>query len=130
MCLSMSVPKDPEHSPRRRAPGGGRKPGYSEPVTVVSISMDPSTLRQIDREALRAGRSRSAFVRWALRRICAELLQKREDVRLPPLKDPTHGGRFDPALSDGPDWTCSACECKTVAGWLVCPACGAPRGPI
>ena len=124
----MNVATDPDE-PRRRRPGGGRKPGYAEPVTVVSISMDPGTLRQIDREALRAGRSRSAFVRWSLRRTCAELLQKREDKRLSPPEDfdRTHGGRFNPAQSDGPEWTCQGCNMDRInAGWLSCPGCGAP----
>ena len=76
----MSRSTDPD-IPRQRKPGAGRKPGFSEPVTIVSVSMDPSTLRQIDREALTAGRSRSAFVRWALRKTCAHLLQKREDAQ-------------------------------------------------
>ena len=141
----MSKSKDTD-LPRRRKPGGGRKPGYSEPVTVVSISMDPSTLRQIDREALRAGRSRSAFVRWALRRTCARLFQKREDERFAPeplaspeFFDRTHGGRFDPDR-EGEPWTCEPCAAATcpadphgppgklLAGWLVCPGCGFARG--
>ena len=68
----MSSFTDPD-PPRQRKPGAGRKPGLSEPVTIVSVSMDPSTLRQIDREAVTCGRTRSAFVRWALRKTLRQL---------------------------------------------------------
>jgi len=129
---SMYRSTDPD-TPRQRKPGAGRKPGSSEPVTIVSISMDPSTLRQIDREATRAGRTRSAFVRYLVRRGVLEIIEKRERAtpNLPPLEDPTHGGRFDPALADGREWLCPTPPCggapSLSGGWLYCPRCGVER---
>jgi len=142
----MNATTDPD-APRQRKPGGGRKPGYHEPVTIVSISMHPEQLRAIDREALQSNRSRSAFVRWILRARCLELEQGRDDRRIEretydergELRDPTHGGRFDPALKHGERWSCPTCaeatkddpagpSCQTVvAGWIVCPGCKTPR---
>lgn len=152
----MNVPPDP---PRRR-PGGGRKPGLYEPVTIVSLSMPPELLRLIDTAAAQARRSRSSFCRWVLRARCSELQQERDDrpsdynrsyvlpehmsaeaeadayvASLPPLEDPTHGGRFDPSLIGVGTWTCATCSAedptlnaKVVSGWLNCPGCKTPRG--
>jgi len=120
--------------PPRRKPGGGRKSGLYEPVTVVSISMHPEQLRAIDREALQSNRSRSAFVRWILRDACHALQSRREDA-VPP--DPTHGGKFNPDLIGGEPWGCptpgcvahdpAGLHCSIVSGWLECHQCGAPR---
>jgi len=138
----MNATRDPD--PPRRRPGGGRKPGYSEPVTVVSISMHPEQLRAIDREAFQSNRSRSAFVRWILRDACHKLQADREDR---PgsynedyiLDDATHGGRFSPELIGGEPWACAACaeshadpesgppNSENVSGWIVCPGCKTPR---
>ena len=143
----MNATTDSPDPPRRR-PGGGRKPGYSEPVTVVSISMHPEQLRAIDREALQSNRSRSAFVRWILRDACHKLQASREDRRLYAEAekelaewdaDPTHGGTFDPALKHGEPWACLVCaeshtdpesgppNAHNVSGWLICPGCKTPR---
>ena len=135
--------------PESRGPRRGRPAHHGEPVTVVSISMDPGTLRDIDEFALRNGRSRSAFVRWVLmsyiRMKRAADAEKDADFDAPKLDDPTHGGRFDPALigADPPGpWACPKSGCMAsginpdepdiihtpiVAGWLVCHQCGTPR---
>jgi len=139
----MNATTDSPQHPRRR-PGGGRKPGLYEPVTVVSISMPPELLRIIDRESFQANRSRSSFCRWVLRARCGELEQQRDDRPAAynesyVVEDPTHGGRFNPALIGGADWACLACEAATadhpdgpantrvVSGWLICPGCKTPR---
>jgi len=143
LSLFMNATTDSTDSPRRR-PGGGRKPGLYEPVTIVSVSMPPELLRIIDREAFQSNRSRSSFCRWVLRARCGELEQQRDDR--PPayresyvLDDPTHGGRFNPELIGGEPWDCHACaeatkddelglsNQKVVSGWLICPGCKTPR---
>ena len=126
----MSLDDDPKPAPVRR----GRPPGTGEPVTVVSVSMDPSTLRQIDKAALKNGRTRSAWVRWVLMsyiRLKREReAEKAAEFEPAPEFDRTHGGRFDPALNSGPAWACRGCKMdRIVAGWLFCPGCGATRGP-
>jgi len=138
-----------EDPPNSRGPRRGRPVGHREPVTVVSISMDPQTLRDIDEESLHSQRSRSAFVRWVL----ASYIQLRRDERATVAAereeaasfDPTHGGRFDPELigADPPGpWACPKPGCRAsgedpehpeiihtpiVAGWLECHQCGTPR---
>jgi len=47
---------------RRRRPGGGRKPAPYSPVMAVSVSMSMDERNRIDRAALAAGRTRSAFI--------------------------------------------------------------------
>jgi len=128
--------------PESRGPGRGRPAGYREPVTVVSISMDPATLRDIDEYALRNGRSRSAFVRWVLMSYI-KLKRDRDAEKAAsfdePEFDPTHGGRFDPSLIGLGTWECVACaeaddavpptlNQRVVTGWLNCPGCKTPRG--
>jgi len=104
----------------------GRPQGYAEPVTIVSISLDPSTLRLIDKAALKSNRTRSAFVRGVLLKHIAE-----EDRRLEPTwssdeVDPTRGGTFNPAWISSPPWQCPSCidqrdGALNSGGTIICP---------
>jgi predicted transcriptional regulator len=107
----------------------------------MTISLAPATLRDIDEWALKANRTRSAFVRDVMRRYIRlrvedeEALAEDEEA----LADPTHGGRFNPDLIGGEPWECVACAEATkddklglsnqhvVSGWIVCPGCKTPR---
>jgi len=138
-------PVAPPGAPRR-----GRPPGWSPPVTIVTISLDPATLRDIDEYAVKSGRTRSAFVRGVMRNyIASRRAESHDDSDLDTWggvvkdaeTDRTHGGRFDPSLIGGADWPCVACEAETVdhpdgpansrvvSGWIVCPGCATPRPP-
>ena len=59
MRFSMSESDVP---PRRRRPGGGRKPAPYNPNIPVSVSMSLEERRRIDRAALATNRTRSAFI--------------------------------------------------------------------
>ena len=122
-------------------------PGAVPPVTVVSVSMDISTLQSIDRAALNAGRTRSAFVRWAIRKVLhdmdADAPRRRQSLRRRMARagigepypatdrmadlfqdaDPTRGGTWNPDTA-GDVIICAACDSKIASGFLYCPICG------
>jgi len=130
--------KDREGIPGNRR---GRPHGYSPPVTIMTVSLDPSTLRLIDESAAKAGRSRSAFVRTILMDHIGARMKadaEAEAIGVDPitgdLLDPTHGGRFRPDWKTTPSWNCPHCAevgrpHAPVGGWLFCPhpECKKPR---
>jgi len=129
---------EPDYQQRKAAQGlpgnrRGRPQGYAEPVTIVSISLDPSTLRLIDKAALKSNRTRSAFVRGVLLMHIAE-----QDSRDPDTgntysatwsteeADPTRGGTFNPAWITSPPWQCPHCieerdGALNAGGTVICP---------
>jgi len=62
---AVMSPLDPDRIIIRRRPGGGRKPAPYSPVMAVSVSMSIDEKRRIDAAALKANRTRSAFIRHA-----------------------------------------------------------------
>jgi len=133
----MSRPAD--HEPPAYGSRRGRPHGHTEPVTIMTISLAPATLRDIDKWALKANRTRSAFVRDVMRRYIRMREEDEEPLAYEPPEDPTHGGRFNPELIGGEPWNCLACAEATkddehglsnqavVSGWVVCPGCKTPR---
>ena len=116
--------------PRRRRPGAGRKPGFSEPVVVISVSMDAETVKMINREATRAGYSRSAFIRKHVRLACVRIIDERvmREMR-------ERGPSFDPAEDShikfgwdesraGSIVPCGSCMTHIASGFVFCPSCG------
>ena len=61
--MTYAERKDREGIPGNRR---GRPQGYAEPVTIMTVSLDPSTLRLVNEAAKNAGRSRSSWVRGVL----------------------------------------------------------------
>ena len=119
-------PNDP-FRPRRRAPGGGRKPALGGHVVNVSISLDPDTLDRVNRAARRAGRTRSAFVRWAVDRVIREIDRSRRERERPydfGDKDPTRGGIWEPALAGQGFYDCPGCDTNLPTAFVFCPQCG------
>jgi len=129
----------------------GRPPGHANPVTIMTVSLDPSTLALISEWALKANRTRSAFVRGVMLQYIgnkqaetkeaiteAKELAEIEAELAAADADPTLGGMFNPEWSITDPWYCSASkDCaslqfddgngpsgrRNVGGWIFCPAC-------
>ena len=110
----------------------GRPPGQSAPVTIMTVSLDPSTLSLINEWALKANRTRSGFVRGVLlqyiggkqaeaeeadAKAAAETVEAIAEAKeLADIRaeleaadaDPTHGGLFNPEWSTTDAWFCTA----------------------
>jgi len=125
--MTYAERKDREGLPGNRR---GRPHGYAEPVTIMTVSLDPSTKRLIDEAAKNAGRSRSSWVRGVLMDFIAAKLKEAAEVDLMPEDegyDPTHGGRFRVAWIESGSWECPNCKTQPVGGWLECPGCKLTR---